>query len=61
MAVQSTASGPVANAFLRDIRARREAEQRLARTEQRLRDVLCNLPAVVCELEFSHRCRYDNN
>lgn len=61
MAVQSTASGPVANAFLRDIRARREAEQRLARTEQRLRDVLCNLPAVVCHFDARQRCLFAND
>lgn len=61
MAVQSTASGPVANAFLRDIRARREAEQRLARSEQRLRDVLCNLPAVVCHFDARQRCLFAND
>lgn len=61
MAVQPGASGPVANAFLRDIRARREAEQRLARSEQRLRDVLCNLPAVVCHFDARQRCLFAND
>lgn len=61
MAVQATPAGPVANAFLRDIRARREAEQRLARSEQRLRDVLCNLPAVVCHFDARQRCLFAND
>jgi len=58
---EATPAGPVANAFLRDIRARREAEQRLARSEQRLRDVLCTLPAVVCHFDARQRCLFAND
>ena len=61
MTVQPTANGPIANAFLRDIRSRREAEQRLARSEQRLRDVLCSLPAVVCPFDARQRCLFAND
>lgn len=61
MTVQSTASGPIANAFLRDIGKRREAEQRLARSEQRLRDVLSSMPAVVCHFNARQRCLFAND
>jgi diguanylate cyclase (GGDEF)-like protein/PAS domain S-box-containing protein len=57
----STPDGYVANAFVRDIRARREAQQRLEASERRLHDVLNNIPAMVGHFDAQERCLFAND
>jgi diguanylate cyclase (GGDEF)-like protein/PAS domain S-box-containing protein len=57
----STPKGYVANAFVRDIRARREAQQRLEASERRLHDVLNNIPAMVGHFDAQERCLFAND
>lgn len=56
-----TPEGYVANAFVRDIRARREAQQRLEASERRLHDVLSNIPAMVGHFDAQERCLFAND
>lgn len=57
----ATPEGYVANAFVRDIRARREAQQRLQDSERRLHDVLNNIPAMVGHFDAQQRCLFAND
>lgn len=57
----STPEGYVANAFVRDIRARREAQQRLEDSERRLHEVLNNIPAMVAHFDANERCLFAND
>jgi diguanylate cyclase (GGDEF)-like protein/PAS domain S-box-containing protein len=50
----------VANAFLRDITARRAFEEKLAASERFLRDVTDSLPAVVAYFDRDQRCLFAN-
>lgn len=56
-----TPDGYVANAFVRDIRARREAQQRLESSERRLHDVLSNIPAMVGHFDAQEHCLFAND
>lgn len=56
-----TPEGYVANAFVRDIRARREAQHRLEASERRLHDVLSNIPAMVGHFDAQERCLFAND
>lgn len=56
-----TARGFGANAFVRDIRERHEAQQNLARSERRLHEVIDNIPAVVGYFDRHEMCIYAND
>ncbi|MFZ5549738.1 MAG: diguanylate cyclase domain-containing protein [Pseudomonadota bacterium] len=56
-----TPEGYVANAFVRDIRARREAQQQLQASERRLHDVLSAMPAMVGHFDAHERCLFAND
>lgn len=47
-------------AFMHDITHRREAESRLAESEERLRTITDNLPAVITYVDHEHRLRFGN-
>lgn len=55
-----TPQGFVANAFVRDISARRVAEQRLQASEQLLRAVTDNLPVLIAYVDRDERLRFLN-
>jgi diguanylate cyclase (GGDEF)-like protein/PAS domain S-box-containing protein len=55
-----TPQGFVANAFVRDISARRAAEQRLQASEQLLRAVTDNLPVLIAYVDRDERLRFLN-
>jgi len=56
-----TTKGYGANAFVRDIRGRQEAQQNLARSERRLHEVIDNIPAMVGYFDRHERCIYAND
>ena len=56
-----TAQGYGANAFVRDIRGRQEAQQNLARSERRLHEVIDNIPAMVGYFDRHEKCIYAND
>lgn len=58
---QKVEGGFAANAFLRDVRERNEAQQKVARSEQRLKDVLASTPALVCHFDLQQRCIFTND
>jgi diguanylate cyclase (GGDEF)-like protein/PAS domain S-box-containing protein len=55
-----TPSGFVANAFVRDIRERKEAQHQLEASERRLQEVLGNIPAMVGRFDREERCLFAN-
>ncbi|HSV50709.1 MAG TPA: PAS domain-containing protein [Burkholderiaceae bacterium] len=50
-----------ANAFLRDITERKQAEKQLQESEQRLRDITNNIPAMVGHFDAQERCLFAND
>jgi len=56
-----TPDGFGANAFVRDIRERYEAQQSLARSEHRLHEVIDNIPAMVGYFDRNEVCIYAND
>ncbi|HEX5688204.1 MAG TPA: diguanylate cyclase [Ideonella sp.] len=56
-----TADGFAANAFVRDIRERHEAQQSLAMSERRLHEVIDNIPAMVGCFDRNETCIYAND
>ncbi len=50
-----------ANAFMRDISERKEAEEQLAASEKRLRDITNNLPAHIAYFDRDERCHFAND
>jgi diguanylate cyclase (GGDEF)-like protein/PAS domain S-box-containing protein len=50
----------VANAFLHDISGRRAAQQRLAASEKRLRDITNNVPVIIAYFDAEHRLQFVN-
>jgi len=56
-----TGRGYVANAFIRDIRARRAAQHQLEASELRLHEVLGNIPAMVAHFDAEERCLFAND
>lgn len=55
-----SAQGYVANAFLRDISDRRNAEKKLGESEQRLRDITNNLPVLISYIGQDWRFKFAN-
>lgn len=53
-------TGYIANAFARDITERRAAEQRLAQSERRLRNITDNVPALISQFDQDQRLVFTN-
>jgi diguanylate cyclase (GGDEF)-like protein/PAS domain S-box-containing protein len=49
-----------ANAFLHDISERRAAQERLAASEKRLRDITNNVPVIISYIDADHRMQFVN-
>ena len=62
LSVQAVREGEyfAANAFLRDISERKAAQARLAASENRLRDVTNNIPALIGYFDADERCEFAN-
>ena len=62
LSVQAVPEGDqfAANAFLRDISERKAAQARLAASENRLRDVTDNIPALIGYFDADERCEFAN-
>ncbi len=51
----------VAHVFMRDVSARKAAEQRLEASEKRLRDITNNMPAMIAYFDRHERCHFAND
>ncbi len=60
ISVMENAAGAVANAFIRDVSERKEAQRRLAASEKLLQGVTDNLPALVSYVDREHRFAFSN-
>jgi diguanylate cyclase (GGDEF)-like protein/PAS domain S-box-containing protein len=61
VAAVNEGSGFAANAFLRDITERKQAENQLRDSERRLRDITDNIPAMIGYFDSDERCVFANS